>query len=221
MPVCEGQKANGASQTTASRLPRRLRFALVLRPSTQLLMAFTSTATNIAFPSIEESFDTPRTTLVWAVTGFAIVQASLLLVCGRHADRLGAEGDARARSRDLHRSRPLRGGAGTDGGRVRSRPRLVHAVGAAVVVPSALALVLHEFPASRRIWVATTCAAIFSIGQSADTDHCRDIDPSSQLATILYLWPAVMCVGIGLVADTCSVNRNGPPTQDGSTSWAS
>ena len=48
------------------------------------------TVLNVSFPYIARSFpDTPRTTLAWLSSGFAIVVASLLLVSGRLADNYG------------------------------------------------------------------------------------------------------------------------------------
>ena len=49
-----------------------------------------SIGVSVAFARIEEAFDaTPRTTLAWVSTGFSVTLASLLLLGGRLADRLG------------------------------------------------------------------------------------------------------------------------------------
>lgn len=180
------------SEPRSDRLPNRLRVAFLLAALTQLLMGFTNTATNIAFPSIEIAFaSTPRTTLAWAVTGFGIVQASMLLICGYAADRLGRKVIF------------LRGilvfGAGSllasvaPTAAVFLLARLVQAVGASLILPSGLALLLLEFPASRRIWVTSISAGLMSVGQAT----------SPLLGAVLvewfgwrsvYFWPAVLCV---------------------------
>lgn len=177
-------------------MPGRLRVAFVLTALTQLLMGFTNTATNIAFPSIELAFaSTPRTTLAWAVTGFGIVQASMLLICGYAADRLGRKVIF------------LRGivvfGCGSllaslaPTAVIFLLARIIQGVGAALILPSGLALLLLEFPASRRVWVASISAGLMSVGQAT----------SPLLGAVLvellgwrsvYFWPAILCIPLSL-----------------------
>jgi NTE family protein len=178
-------------------LSAALRVALVLAAASQMVMAFTSTATNIAFPEIAGSFATPRTTLVWGITGFAIVQASLVLLFGRVADRAG-------------RTRVFRWGlvvfvaaslatAGAMTGELFVAARLAQAAGAAMIVPSALAIVLDEFPADRRIWVASITAGIMAVGQSASPTVASALMQWTGWRAV-YVWPAVLCLVIGVMS---------------------
>ena len=64
--------------------------ALVLAASMSLVVGLGVTAMNLALPSIEHDFrGTSRSTLSWGITGYSITVASLILVGGRLADRLG------------------------------------------------------------------------------------------------------------------------------------
>ena len=123
-----------------------------------------ATIVNVAFPSIRESF--PGTSigeLSWVLNAYNIVFAAFLIVFGRLADLLG-------RRRDLHRrgrccspcASALCGAAPTLGLLVAAR--VLQALGAAMLVPASLALVVEAFPEERRahaigLWGATAAVA--------------------------------------------------------------
>lgn len=104
---------------------------------------------NIAFPDIEESFPGSSVAgLSWVLNGYAIVFAALLVPAGILADRLG-------------RRRVFLAGLGVfvvasaACGVAWSVPslvafRVVQAVGAAMLMPTSLALLLDAFPPERR-----------------------------------------------------------------------
>jgi EmrB/QacA subfamily drug resistance transporter len=113
---------------------------------------------NIAFPDIQRDFDGTRlATLSWVLNAYAIVFAALLVPAGRWADRVG-------------RKRAFLGGlalftlasaacaaAPTVG--VLIAARAVQAVGAALLMPASLGLLLPEFPPEKRglalgLWAA-------------------------------------------------------------------
>ncbi len=176
---------------------RRLRLVLLLAAAAQLVMGFTNTATSIAFPQIEQSLSAPRTTLAWGVTGFSIVQASLMLVCGRFADRIG-----RRTAFEWGMAVFVVGSLGTalaPGGIFFVVTRLVQGVGAAAVVPTGLALALQEYPAGRRVAVAAMTTAIFAAGQAATPMIAAGLTELGSWR-LIYVWPAVMCTAIALAA---------------------
>ncbi|MBV9661849.1 MAG: MFS transporter [Acidimicrobiales bacterium] len=197
MGDCAADDPPADDRATYEAAGRRLTIILVLGATTQLLMAFTSTATNIAFPKIETSFSTPRTTLVWGITGFAIAQAALLLLFGRVADRAG------------HRRMYFRGvaifvvgsiaTAASLNGELFIASRIVQAIGAAMILPSSLALVLNEFPQHRRIWLASMSAGVMSVGQATSPIIGALL---VQWATwrAVYVWPALMCLSAAFMA---------------------
>ena len=109
-----------------------------------------ATIVNIAFPDISASFaGSGRDALSWVLDGYFVVIAALLVPAGGLADRFGHKRHLPARRRRLHRRQPaLRAGA-------VARPlliafRVVQGIGAAMIAPTSLALVLDSFPAENR-----------------------------------------------------------------------
>jgi EmrB/QacA subfamily drug resistance transporter len=123
-----------------------------------------ATIVNIAFPAISRSFsDVSRSGLSWVLNAYAVVFGALLVTAGRLADDhgrkrvfllgLGVFGIASA----------LCGVAPSAGALIAAR--VVQGVGGALLVPASLALLLPEFPLSKRatavgMWAA--CGAIAS-----------------------------------------------------------
>jgi len=106
-------------------------------------------AVNVAFPFIEQAFpSTPRSTLAWISSGYAIASAALLLVAGRLSDRHG-------------RRTVFLAGVGlyvvvsvvayaAPGPGVLIAARIVQGAGSAMTTSTAIALLLPDFPASKR-----------------------------------------------------------------------
>jgi EmrB/QacA subfamily drug resistance transporter len=104
---------------------------------------------NIAFPAIQADFPGASLSgLSWVLSAYAIVFAALLVPAGRLADLLG-------------RRRLFLGGLGTfigasalcaaaPGPWTLVAARVVQAIGAALLIPTSLALLLPEFPPARR-----------------------------------------------------------------------
>lgn len=122
-----------------------------------------ATIVNVAFPDIARSFPSiTQAGLSWVLSAYAIAFAAFLIPAGRGAD-------LRGRRLVFHRglalflaASALCGVAPTIG--VLVAARVVQAVGAAMLVPTALALLLPEFPIERRstavgIWGAVAGVA--------------------------------------------------------------
>jgi NTE family protein len=122
-----------------------------------------ATIVNVAFPSIQRSFsDSSIGALSWVLNAYNIVFAAFLVVCGRLTDLIG-------------RKRAYAGGIAlftVSSGLCAIAPtldllvagRVVQALGAAMLVPASLALVVEAFPGERRahaigLWGATAAAA--------------------------------------------------------------
>ena len=118
---------------------------------------------NVAFPAIQADFGgADLSALSWVLNGYAIVFAALLVPAGRLADLVG-------------RKRVFLGGlalflAASVACGVAPGPwalvaaRVVQAVGAALMIPTSLALLLPEFPPNRRaaavgLWTAGAAVA--------------------------------------------------------------
>lgn len=113
-----------------------------------LLVAFVGTATNIAVPVLEDAFpDAGLATISWVVSGFNVAQVTFMLLGGRLADRIG------------RRTIFLRGLTVFALGAVLSgiaptielviAARVLQAIGASLMLPASLTVVLPEFPPER------------------------------------------------------------------------
>jgi len=129
-------------------VPARAWKALAVGSAGFSLMSFNTTATNLAFGDIAADFDAAsQATVSWVASIFFIGLASLLLVSGRLADRIGR--------RRMFRLGLVAFAAGAVLSAVAPNvwvliaARLVAAAGGALVIPSSLAVVLPEFPRER------------------------------------------------------------------------
>src|SRR6185436_1506427 len=128
--------------------------------SVAVFMSFLDvTIVNIAFPDIRASFpDTSLAGLSWILNAYNIVFAALLVPAGRLSDRLG-----RRRMFFVGVSTFLAASAVcglAPSVEVLVAARVVQAAGAAILVPTSLALLLPEFPLEQRatataLWGAT------------------------------------------------------------------
>src|SRR4051812_48777822 len=144
------------------RMERRWKVLLVT--AVAVFMSFLDvTIVNIAFPSIESTFDdTSRATLSWVLNAYNIVFAALLVPAGRLADLVG-------RKRVFLTGVWLFVAASAVCAVAWSidvlvAARIVQAAGAALLVPTSLSLLLPEFPLAQRatataIWGATGAVA--------------------------------------------------------------
>ena len=122
-----------------------------------------ATIVNVAFPNIRESFpDASISTLSWILNAYSIVFAAFLVVSGRLADLLGRR---RAFTNGVLIFTvasvlcAIAPGVGTLIGF-----RIVQALGAAILVPASLALVVEAFPREKRahaigLWGASAALA--------------------------------------------------------------
>jgi EmrB/QacA subfamily drug resistance transporter len=121
------------------------------------------TIVNIAFPDIRRSFPAdPLADLSWILNAYNVVFAAALVPAGRLADRFGRRRFFLAGIVVFLAASVACAAAGTV--IVLVIARIVQAVGAAVLVPTSLSLVLPEFPPAKRatataLWTATGAVA--------------------------------------------------------------
>jgi EmrB/QacA subfamily drug resistance transporter len=126
------------------------------------LVVIDVSAVNVAFPSIGDDLGVSDASLSWIVSGYNVTVGSLLLVAGRLADSLG-------------RKRLFLPGvvvfligsllsAVAPSASLLIAARVVQAIGGAVVSPTALAVVLPEFPADRRSMAIGVAGATGALG---------------------------------------------------------
>jgi NTE family protein len=122
-----------------------------------------ATIVNVAFPSIRESFPgTSIGALSWVLSAYNIVFAAFLIVCGRLTDLLGRRRAFIAGVVLFTVASALCGAAPSVSLLVAAR--VLQALGAALLVPASLALVVEAFPEERRahaigLWGATAAVA--------------------------------------------------------------
>jgi EmrB/QacA subfamily drug resistance transporter len=113
------------------------------------MVALDLSIVNVAFPSIQESFrDVSTTTLSWVLSAYSVVFGALLLGAGRIADRSGRKRWF-LRGLLVFTAGSLVCGLAPAAG-VLIAGRVLQAVGAALLMPSSLALLLMATPASGR-----------------------------------------------------------------------
>jgi EmrB/QacA subfamily drug resistance transporter len=120
----------------------------------------------IAYPEISEAFcEATPAKLSWVLTSYTIVAAALLVPAGRLADRLGRRRIFLTGSGLFTLGAALSAAAPTV--ELLVAARVVQAVGGAMLTPSALALIMHEFPPSKRASAVGAWAAISGVAASA------------------------------------------------------
>ena len=118
-----------------------------------------ATIVNIAFPDIARSFpDVPISSLSWVLNAYNIVFAAFLVAAGRFADLLGRRRIFICGLVVFTLASALCAVAPSAGALVAFR--IVQALGAAMLVPSSLALVLEAFPAERRSHAVALLTAV-------------------------------------------------------------
>jgi EmrB/QacA subfamily drug resistance transporter len=121
------------------------------------------TVVNVAFPALERDFSSAsQADLSWVLNAYNVVFAALLVPAGRLADRVGRKRLFLIGLGVFSAASVLAGLAPSVGTLVAAR--ILQAAGGAILVPTSLALVLPEFPASQRatataIWTATGAIA--------------------------------------------------------------
>jgi EmrB/QacA subfamily drug resistance transporter len=114
---------------------------------------------NVAFPALEHSFPhDSRAALAWVITGYAIVFASLLVIGGRTADRIGKRRVFFVGLGVFTLGSALCGLAPTVP--VLVVGRLIQGAGAAALLPSSLGLLLAAFGPERRSQIVALWAGV-------------------------------------------------------------
>ncbi len=145
--------------STPSRFDRHERVTLAVASLATLATFLDTTILYVAFPDISSTFSSASpTTLSWVLNAYTIVFAALLIPAGKIADRFGHRRAFLAGSTLFTIASMACGLAPTI--ELLIAFRILQAAGAAVLIPSSLALVMHAFPREKvpqavAIWGAT------------------------------------------------------------------
>jgi EmrB/QacA subfamily drug resistance transporter len=146
------------------RISRHAWAVLAVSAAAVYVVFLDATIVNIAFPAISADFsDVTRSGLSWVLNGYAVVFGALLVTAGRLADDHGRKRVFLLGLAVFAVGSALCGLAPT--APLLIAARVVQGVGGALLVPASLALLLPEFPLSKRatavgMWAA--CGAIAS-----------------------------------------------------------
>ncbi|MES2037212.1 MAG: MFS transporter [Pseudomonadota bacterium] len=132
------------AMTGSPRLGRLDEALILLTLALGFMMAMVDvTSVNIALPAIASNFSLPLSRLVWVVDAYTLSFASLLLIGGALAERLGAKTTYQAGLLTFILASLLCGMA--DSGTLLIIARLLQGLGAALFMPASLSLMSHTF----------------------------------------------------------------------------
>lgn len=140
-------------------MPRRAWLGLLVSGAGQVLWAFNLTATNLAFGEIGDEFPNAGDSVIgWVAAVFFIGSASLLLIAGRLADRIGRKKIFQAGLGIFAVAAVLSSIAPNVWLLIAARA--LAAAGAACVIPAGLSVILPEFPREKHgtavgLWAAS------------------------------------------------------------------
>ncbi|MDE0668483.1 MAG: MFS transporter [bacterium] len=143
-------------------VPRRAWVVLAVVCISIFLVVIDASIVNVAFPTIGADLNTTDATLSWILTAYNVTVASLLLLAGRTADRLGRKRVFLVSVAVFTVASLLCSLAPTAGSLIGFR--VLKAVGGSAIFPSSLALVLTEFPVERRSAAVGIWSAVAGFG---------------------------------------------------------
>ncbi len=169
------------------------------------MVSLDATVVVAAFPALRRHFSgASPADLSWALNGYTIVFASLLVPCGRLADRLGSK---RCFMHGLLLFTVASGACAIAGSAFwLAVARVLQAIGAALLSPSSMAIILAEFPGSKRqkavSWVSAVGALAAALG------------PGFGSAIIQWIsWPFIFLVNVPIGAVVWWRARSGLPNR--------
>ena len=153
-------------------------------------------AVNVAFPSIRDDFGVSEATLGWIISGYAITVAALLLVAGRYADSYGRKRLFLPGVAIFTVGSMLCAVSPNAGLLIASR--VVQGVGGAIILATAIAVVLPDFPANKRSSVIGIIGATGSLGAV--------VGPAlGAVLTDLWSWRGFFCITVTLAVVVLAV----------------
>ncbi len=141
---------------------RQAWIALGVSTMVTFLVVIDISAVNVAFPSIRDDFDVSRGALSWVISGYNITVGAFLMVAGRLADSLGRRRVFLPGVAVFMVGSLLSGLAPTV--ELLIAARVVQALGGSVVAAAGFAVVLPDFPPSKRSTAIGIGGAAGSLG---------------------------------------------------------
>jgi EmrB/QacA subfamily drug resistance transporter len=177
--------------------------ALVLLAVAQFMVILDVTVVNVALPSIGGSLRFARDDLQWVITAYVLFTGGLMLLGGRLADLLGARRVFGAGLVVFTGASLLSGLAWSPGALVAARA--VQGIGAALLLPSALALIATTYSGPQRATALAVWGALGSAGAAAG------VLLGGVVTTLLsWEWVFFINVPVGIAVGVCAVRVIAP-----------
>ncbi len=141
---------------------RRRWWMLAVLSLSLLIIEGDATILNVALPTLQREFDASGSALQWLVDSYIVVFAGLLLFMGALGDRFG-------RKRALQAGLVIFGAASlaaTQAGSMNQliATRVIMGVGAALIMPATLAIIVNVFPSGERVKAIAAWSAAAILG---------------------------------------------------------
>jgi EmrB/QacA subfamily drug resistance transporter len=211
--VSDGGGAGQAAPAARTKVEPRAWWALAVSGAGFSLISFNTTATNLAFGPISEDFpEASQSTVSWVASIFFIGLASLLLVSGRLADRVGRRKVFRCGLAVFAIGALLSALAPNVWALIAAR--FIASAGGALVIPSSLAVVLPEFPRDRHFTAITLWSATGPVASAVAPGLSAVILAVSNWR-VLFLVSAPIALaalagGWGVLRESRAEQRSGP-----------
>src|SRR3954471_22154399 len=154
---------SGLEPETPSTDARRAWATLWITSVSMFLVSMDVTIVSVALPDITKDFsDTSTATLSWVFTAYNVTFAALLLLAGKLGDRWGRKKAFQAGLMVFLAASTL--AAFSPNADILIGARTLQAAGSALIYPASLALLLLEFPVSRRSMAIGVWGGIAGLG---------------------------------------------------------
>ncbi len=152
----------GTQNTAADRIYQRRWLTLGVLALSLVIIGLDNFVLNVALPTLQTAFDATAAQLQWMVDAYILVFAGLLLLMGALGDRFG-------RARVLQLGLLVFGGASIAATFATTAEQLIAAravmgVGAAMIMPSTLSILINVFPREERGRAIAAWSGIMGLG---------------------------------------------------------
>ena len=154
--------ASSSEGPLGDSVDRRSWIALAVSTLAALLTTIDISIVNVAFPSMRRDLDATESGLSWVLSGYSIASGAFLLLSGRLADQKGRRRLFLIGVLVFVGGSLLSGLATSTGQLIAAR--VVQGLGASILGPASLAMILPEFPVSRRSLVIAVWGASAALG---------------------------------------------------------
>ena len=152
----------GAEVAPEETVERRAWIALAVSTMAALLTTIDISIVNVAFPSIRRDLGATEAGLSWVLSGYSIASGAFLMLAGRLADQTGRRRMFLVGVSVFVFGSLLSGMASTTGLLITFR--VLQGLGASILGPASLAMILPAFPASKRSMVIAVWGASAALG---------------------------------------------------------